>query len=199
MTIEQLFERDIHRPINGVVKADQRDASSVWQELDEFVVTDELNRHFSDLIGALLAVKETKAGLADRNGIWVSGFFGCGKSHLIKVLSFLLENHEHEFEGQKRRAVDFFADKFDSTMLFADLQKVVRDSIDTILFNIDSKADHKHGRDALLQVFLKVLNEKQGFSSDHPHIAHMERYLSEKGKLEEFHQAFQREADASWL
>ena len=50
MKIEDLFERDIHRPINGVVKADQLDASSVWQELDEFVVTKELTIHFNDLI-----------------------------------------------------------------------------------------------------------------------------------------------------
>lgn len=38
MKIQTLFVRDIFRPINGVVKADQLDDSSVWQELDEFVV-----------------------------------------------------------------------------------------------------------------------------------------------------------------
>ena len=50
MKIQNLFERDIHRPINGVVKADQLDAFSVWQELDEFVVTRELTRHINDLV-----------------------------------------------------------------------------------------------------------------------------------------------------
>lgn len=197
MTIDQLFERDIHRAINGVVKADQRDASSVWQELDEFVVTDELSRHFSNLVEAILTA-ESKGAMGDRNGIWISGFFGCGKSHLIKVLSYLLENSEQELHGQSRRAVEFFADKFESAMLYADLQKVVRDPIDTVLFNIDSKADHQHGRDALLQVFLKVLNEKQGFSSDHSHIAHLERFLAEKGKLSAFHEAFLARAGVDW-
>jgi hypothetical protein len=43
MQIKNLFERDIFRPINGVVKADQLDDSSVWQELDEFVITQELD------------------------------------------------------------------------------------------------------------------------------------------------------------
>ena len=46
MQIRNLFDRDIFRPINGVVKADQLDDSSVWQELDEFVVTKELDQHF---------------------------------------------------------------------------------------------------------------------------------------------------------
>ncbi len=155
MKIQDLFERNIHRPINGVVKADQLDASSVWQELDEFVVTRELTRYISDLVAVLLSTIESEANAADKNGIWVSGFFGCGKSHLIKVLSYLLENNEHTHDGERRRAVEFFSDKFSDAILFADLKKVVAATTDTILFNIDSKADHRSGRDALLQVFLK--------------------------------------------
>ena len=199
MKIHDLFERDIHRPINGVVKADQLDASSVWQELDEFVVTRELTRHMGDLIEVLLSTIESDVNASDKNGIWVSGFFGCGKSHIIKVLSYLLENREHAHEGQQRRPVDFFEEKFADAILYADLQKVVAATTDTILFNIDSKADHRSGRDALLQVFLKVLNEKQGYSGDHPHIAHMERHLDEHGQLASFHAAFERTSGESWL
>ena len=54
MRIENLFKKDIFRPINGVVKADQLDEASVWQELDEFVVTKELDQHFRKLLLALL-------------------------------------------------------------------------------------------------------------------------------------------------
>jgi len=200
MKIKDLFERDIHRPINGVVKADQLDEDSVWQELDEFVVTAELTTHMHDLVAALLSSIESADGAADRNGVWVSGFFGCGKSHFIKVLSYLLENNDHTHGDEHCRAVDFFASKLkDEAMLFGDLKRVVAASMETVLFNIDSKADHRSGRDVLLRVFLKVLNEKQGYSSDHPHIAHMERYLDEKGKLDAFHQAFERQAGAPWV
>ena len=199
MRIEELFERDIHRPINGVVKADQLDDSSVWQELDEFVVTKELSRHINDLVAVLLSTIESEEMAADKNGVWVSGFFGCGKSHFIKVLSYLMENAEHSYSGEQRRAVDFFKDKIEDAMLYADLKKVVAATTETILFNIDTKADHRAGRDALLQVFLKVLNEKQGYSGDHPHIAHMERHLEEKGKLEVFQTAFKKASGAPWL
>jgi len=199
MKTQDLFERDIHRPINGVVKADQLDASSVWQELDEFVVTRELTQHFNDLVAVLLSTIESKEDPSGSNGIWVSGFFGCGKSHLIKVLSYLLENDEHAHEGEHRRAVEFFSEKFTDAMLFADLKKAVAATTDTILFNVDSKADPRWGRDALLQVFLRVLNEKQGYSGDHPHIAHMERHLDAKGRLAVFHSAFERESGEPWL
>ena len=199
MKIQDLFERDINRSINGVVKADQLDASSVWQELDEFVVTRELTKHIDDLVAALIASIEAEEDAAGRNGVWVSGYFGSGKSHLIKVLSYLLENREHVLDGERRRAIDFFADKFEDGMLYADLKRVVNSATDTILFNVDSKADHRAGRDAILQVFLKVLNEKQGYSGDHPHIAHMERHLEEEGQLDTFQEAFKRASGESWL
>ena len=203
MKIQDLFERNIHRRINGVVKADQIDDASVWQELDEFVITRELTRHMGDLIEVLLSTIESDLDASDKNGIWVSGFFGCGKSHFIKVISYLLDNkeHSHPKSGEQRRAVDFFEEKFSDAMLYGDLKKVVTATTDTILFNIDSKADTRgeRGRDALLQVFVKVLNEKQGYSGDHPHIADMERHLDEQGLLAEFHAAFEAAAGVSWL
>jgi len=199
MKIKDIFARDIHRSINGVVKADQLDESSVWQELDEFVVTRELTRHINDLVAVLLSTIESEEDASGKNGVWVSGYFGCGKSHFIKVLSYLLENRSHKYDGESRKAAEFFSNKIEDAMLFADLKRVVDVPTDTILFNIDTKADHRTGRDALLQVFLKVLNEKQGYSGDHPHIAHMERHLEEKGLLESFQSTFQRECGDSWL
>ena len=198
MNIEDLFEKDIHRPINGVVKAHQLDENSVWQELDEFVVTRELSGHLGKLVDILLTTVEGNVG--DKNGIWISGFFGCGKSHLLKVLSYVLENQEHTHQGKTKKAVDFFANKIEDAVVYGDLKRVVAVPTDTILFNIDSKADHHGDRDAVLRVFLKVLNEKQGYSGDHPHIAHLERYLGSKGKLADFHDAFERAKEgSSWL
>ena len=46
MEIKELFLKDIFRSINGVVKAEQLDNTSILQELDEFVVTKELLKHF---------------------------------------------------------------------------------------------------------------------------------------------------------
>jgi len=54
------------------------------------------------------------------------------------------------------------------------------------------------GRDAILAVFLRVLNEMQGFSGDYPHIAHLERYLESKGKLEKFKTAFREATGSDW-
>ena len=95
-------------------------------------------------------------------GVWVSGFFGSGKSHFIKILSYLLENLDatNPATGEKKRAAAFFDEhKIKDSMLLADIQRAVRGSADVVLFNIDAKADSKDERDVILQVFLRVFNE----------------------------------------
>ncbi|MBM4320408.1 MAG: BREX system P-loop protein BrxC, partial [Deltaproteobacteria bacterium] len=203
MQIQSLFERDIFRPINGVVKADQLDESSVWQELDEFVITKELDRHVRQFFAWYLEAvdQEKKAEVAGKIGVWISGFFGSGKSHFLKVLSYLLRNQVHSHQGQSRQAVEFFESKVKDAMLFGDIKRAVATNADVVLFNIDSKADHRAGtgRDLILRVFLKVLNELQGYSGDHPHIAHMERYLAGKGLLQTFREAYHRHTGQDWV
>lgn len=203
MLIKNLFERDIFRPINGVVKADQLDDSSIWQELDEFVITKELDQHFRRFIDWYLqAVDQGKnPDATGKMGIWISGFFGSGKSHFLKVISYLLRNRTHAHQGESRQAVEFFESKVKDAMLFGDIKRAVAADTDVILFNIDSKADHGSGkgRDLILRVFLRVLNELQGYSGDHPHIAHMERYLESKGKLKAFHEAYHKQTGLNWV
>lgn len=191
----------IDRPINGVVKADQLDESTTWQELDEFVVTRELDQHFRRFFSAYSeAVSNPKnVDLSGKIGVWISGFFGSGKSHFLKILSYLLRNGEHHHEGQTKRAVDFFESKVKDALLFADVKRAVASNTDVILFNIDSKNVAGSGRDAILTVFLKVLNEMQGYCPNYPHIAHMERYLDGIGKLDEFKKEFESLSGKSWV
>ena len=200
MKIQELFSKDISRAINGVVKAEQMDILSVWQELDEFVVTKELLTHFDRFFSVYSDSidQPDDIDISGNIGVWVSGFFGSGKSHFIKALSYLFKNNEVSSHGDKKKAIEFFEDKIDDSLLLGTIKRVVVKNADVILFNIDSKADQSKGRDAILAVFLKVLNELQGYSPDHPHIAHMERYLEHKNKLETFHKIFLEHVGSSW-
>ncbi len=102
--IEDLFEKDIRRDVNGVIKVDQGDEKSVYTELDEYVVTKEVRKRFDDFFRNYTAAIEEPT---DKTGVWVSGFFGSGKSHFLKILSYLLENRT----VQGKTALDFFQDK----------------------------------------------------------------------------------------
>lgn len=198
MQIKDLFERNIHRSINGVIKADQSDDANVWQELDEYVITRELDGHLRKFFDTYLAALDKPAEASGNVGVWVSGFFGSGKSHFIKILSYLLANRQVSNAGNTRRAQDFFEQKITDAMLAGDIARAITGETDVLLFNIDSKADADHSRDAILKVFLKVFNEMRGFNPDHPHIARMEQEMADKGVLDAFKAKFEEEAGSAW-
>jgi len=195
MRIADMFVKPIDRDIKGVIKVGQSDEQNVYQELDEYVVTKELAKHFRDFFESY---NKSIGGYTDKMGVWISGFFGSGKSHFLKILSYLLENRE--VKGKK--AIDFFMDdhKLDDPMIIANIQRAASVPTDVILFNIDSKseADAKSNKDAVLDVFVKVFNEKLGFCASLPFLAELERKLVEEGLYGSFKQKFAEIEGREW-
>jgi len=200
MSIKDLFYKPLDRSINGVVKADQDDNETVYQELDEYVVTNELEKHFRSFFESY-ATDLNDPSIANRVGVWISGFFGSGKSHFLKTLSYILANKQVlDASGNQKTAVEFFdEDKVRDAMIRADIDRAVSTTTDVILFNIDSKASSNDDGNPILNVFLRVFNEHQGFSGDHPHVAHMERHLEQKGVYAQFKEAFQQKSGVGWV
>lgn len=187
--LKKLYAKDIEREIQGVIKVD--DESYISQELEEYVVTEELLKHFNSFFEAY---NTGINGNTEKMGVWISGFFGSGKSHFLKIVSYLLENKE--VNGKK--AVDYFDDKIDDNMLLADIKRAGSIPTDVILFNIDSKTENSNGaKDKILDVFEKVFNEKMGLSIT-PFVAEIERHIISLGKYEEFKKSFEKNAGSSW-
>lgn len=199
MNIEQIFSKQLTRDINGVVKAEQKDNDSIYVELDEYVITQELNRHFRAFFAAYApSVDYSGSAMSGKVGVWISGFFGSGKSHFLKILSYLLENKSVEKDGEGRQAFDFFKDKITDAKLLADIKKSVSKDTDVILFNIDSRANTEDRENAILKVFLKVFNERVGYCADFPHIAHLERELDKRDQYDSFKAKFAELTLSTW-
>ncbi|HCJ1069247.1 TPA: BREX system P-loop protein BrxC [Legionella pneumophila] len=199
MKIEQIFSKKLTRDINGVVKAEQKDNNSVYIELDEYVVTRELDRHFRAFFESYVpSLTQRGSAMSGKIGVWISGFFGSGKSHFLKILSYLLENKSIENNGQDCKAFDFFKNKINDSMLLADIQNAVNKDTDVILFNIDSRANTDDRENAILKVFLKVFNERVGYCADFPHIAHLERELDKRDQYQLFKDKFVELTGSTW-
>lgn len=195
MQIKNMFEKQIDRDIKGVIKVGQSDEENVYQELDEYVVTKELLKHFRDFFNNY---EKGVDGYTDKMGVWISGFFGSGKSHFLKILSYLLKNST--VEG--KRAIEYFTDgkKIEDPMLIAEMTKAGTIESDVMLFNIDSKGSAKvgSGKEAIVEVFMKVFNEMQGYCGSIPYLAEFERQLDNEGRFEEFKEKFEANAGAPW-
>ncbi|ADP11611.1 conserved uncharacterized protein [Erwinia sp. Ejp617] len=200
MNIEQIFDKRLDRNINGVVKAEQTDDASAWIEMDEYVITRELEGHLRHFFESYVpATGPERIRMENKIGVWVSGFFGSGKSHFIKILSYLLSNRKVSHNGTERHAYTFFEEKIKKDALFlADINKAVHHPTEVILFNIDSRANVDDKEDAILKVFLKVFNDRVSYCADFPHIAHLERELAKRGQYETFKTAFSSITEKNW-
>jgi len=194
MIIKDMFQKDIERDIRGVIKVAQTDENNIYQELDEYVVTRELNKHLSKFYENY---QKGIDGVTDKMGVWISGFFGSGKSHFLKILAYLLENKK----VKDKQAIDFFQDKLQDSLILANMNRTADVETEVILFNIDSKAslDSKSKEDAILRVFMKVFYEHRGYYGDIPGVAEMEKYLDNKGVYEEFKNEFKALSGEEWV
>lgn len=196
MKIQDMFARPITREIKNVITVGANESEAfVKQELEEYVVTRELLRHFADFYENY---KKGIVGETPKMGVWISGFFGSGKSHFLKMLSFLLENKL----VAGKHALDYFKDggKFNDAMLLADVELAAKTSTDAILFNIDAKnsAHSKDDKDAIVRVFLKVFNDKLGYYGEIAELAQLEYDLDKAGRYEEFQQKFLEKKGKTW-
>lgn len=191
MKLQTMYKADINRDINGVIKVAQDDERSLEQELREYIITKELRRHFSTFLKHYEASLEQPT---DKIGVWISGFFGSGKSHFLKMLSYLFENPV----VAGKHAVDYFADKFDDPMMFGRLESCVKVPTKAILFNIDSKSPLTKDKTAILRVFAKVFYEHLGFYGNDLKVAKLEQFIAKSGKTDEFRQAFENVNGGTW-
>lgn len=186
MHIEQILAKDIDRPLDGVVKASS--SGQIETEVREYVVTDEVAKHLTDLLEAY-----THPGEPESNGVWIAGFFGSGKSHLLKMLAYLLGDVTGA--GIARAdVVTAFLDKVPAheAILRGALERSAAIPSRSLLFNIDEKVDknEKNQPDALLKVFVQVFYEAAGYFGKTPYIARFERDLAGLGVFDQFKEAF---------
>ena len=189
--LKDLFEKDVLRPIQGVVNA--HDDANLAIEVEEYVLTNEAQKEVRKLL-------EDYTSSTTTNGVWISGFFGSGKSHLLKMLAHLLG----DVDGQAFPRADVlksFASKTDDKFLAGLLAKADKIPGKSLLFNIDHLADaaSKDLENALLRVFVKVFDDACGYYGTQGHVANFERTLDKARQYDDFKNAYASVTGRAWV
>jgi len=87
--LRELFVHPIERYIPPVAKVNDLAEATVAADLGEYVVTAPIEQALMEF---LEGYAESRTAPTDRIGVWISGFFGAGKSHFAKILGYLLQN-----------------------------------------------------------------------------------------------------------
>lgn len=189
MKIADIFLKPVSRDIEGVIKAD--DIAHIRTEVEEYVLTNEIARNLENLLSQYNQTQTRNTG------VWISGFFGSGKSHLLKIVSLLLENHTQEDFS----VFDTFIEKVpaQNTFLRADLKKALAFPSKSILFNIDQKApSNTDDSDVLLEVFVNVFDDFCGYYGRQAYVANFERELDKQKLFGTFKENFFKLTGQNW-
>ncbi|WP_100511074.1 BREX system P-loop protein BrxC [Bifidobacterium primatium] len=198
MTLRSMFVKNIDQRIDGVVKAS--DDKNLRDEIDEYVLTNEIQNSMEMLLD-----EYNEPGSHHTNGVWISGYFGSGKSHLLKILSHILGDVPEAFADAatmvpREQAVHTLmrkaADAGNNT-LEALLRRNLEIPATSLLFNIDSKAQNNNPN-ALTDAFVRVFNESRGYFGANRYIAKFEHDLDNNGKLEAFKKLFEQKVGKPW-
>ena len=192
MLIEKMFEKDINRPINGVIQVEQDKEEVIKQEVSEYVITTELKKHFNKFFESY---SDSFTTPTDNTGVWITGFFGSGKSHFLKMLSYLLENKN--IDGKP--TVEYFREKYNDELSFMNIVQSTSVPTETILFNIDVEGSMTKDDTAVLRVFAKMFYEHLGFYGADLKLAKLEQFITKRGKMDEFKAVFEEKNGESWI
>jgi len=190
-TIVSLFEKPIDRHIEEVIKVDQTNEEEVYEELTEYVVTDSIREGF---LRVLEAYRATPDNPHEGIGIWISGFFGSGKSSFAKILGYVLEGRS----VKGKAASDLFAGRAADDTVRA-LLRIINERIPTkaIIFDISTDRGVKSGSERITEVMYKVLLRQLGYSDDFK-LAQLEIDLEGEQELEAFRRRYEEKWGKAW-
>lgn len=190
-SIKSLFANNIHRRIEEVIKVDQTDEELILEEINEYVVTDAIRSHYLDIFEAY---REAPYKPTDGVSIWVSGFFGSGKSSFAKMLGLSIANRTVAGESAAER----FAERTGNIKLQV-LLKAINEKIPThaVIFDVSTDRGIRSGNQTLTEIMYGLFLQSLGYAKDLD-LSELEIGLEEKGTLGKFEDEYQRLFKKKW-
>ena len=85
MKVKDILSIKLEEDIKSVIDLNSQSENDIKEELDGFILTESLATHLSDFCAIYHSGTR-------QSGIWLSGFYGSGKSYFAKMVGFLLAN-----------------------------------------------------------------------------------------------------------
>ena len=196
-TIRDVLERDLDRKIEEIIKLDQTDEQSVYTELSEYIVTPSIREHYEQLFKAYV---EAPTAENEDIGVWVSGFFGSGKSSFAKNLGYILSNREvlgkksaDIFKAQLARENKAEANKIGDVI---DLINI-KIPTDAIMFDVQVDKAVRTATESIVEIMYTVLLRELGYAQDFD-VAELEIELEAEGKLVDFEKTCSDKYGKDW-
>ena len=190
-TIKDLFASDISRRIEEVIKVDQADENVVREEIAEYVVTNSIRGHFTDVLERYW---ETPNKPHEGIAVWVSGFFGSGKSSFAKYLGLALENRDVAGEGSAQLLAKRIGDPKAEVLLVNITEQIPTEAV---IFDVSTDRGIRTGNQSITEIMYRLFLQNLGYARDLD-LSELEITLEEAGRLDQFKAKYQEIFDKDW-
>lgn len=190
-SIKELFANDIHRRIEEVIKVDQTDEEILRDEINEYVVTDAIRSHYTSIFDAY---RETPNKPHEGVAIWISGFFGSGKSSFAKMLGLSISNRHVAGESAANRFAGRTGDKTLQVLLKTIVEKIPTHAV---IFDVSTDRGIRSGNQTLTEIMYGLFLQSLGYAKDLD-LSELEIALEEKDQLRRFEDEYRRLFDKNW-
>ncbi len=192
--IKTLFgkEKNIYRAIDKVVTFGNTTNENLKHEISEYVVTERLKDNFEKILDSLYNGME---GGTNEVGIWVSGFYGSGKSSFAKYFGFALKR-DLIIDGQS--FIDRLGNRINSLPITQTFKTII-EKHDPAIVMLDCATEQIKGGTLppILELLIAKVYQLAGFSTD-GQLANLERMLQKDGNFEKFVTRIKSEYDKDW-
>lgn len=189
--VASLFAGDIHRRIEEVIKVDQTKEEILAEEIGEYIATDSICQHF---IRILERYQETPNKPHEGIGVWISGFFGSGKSSFAKLLGLALDNRMILGETAAKR-IGARTKNAKIQSLLAGINELI--PTHAVIFDVATDRGIQSANAHLTGIAYRMLLGSLGYAKDLD-LAGLELALEEKGELEAFKTKYKEVYQKDW-
>lgn len=186
-TIRDLLSRDLSEPIEEVIKLDQQDEQTVYNEIQEYVATDRIKQQYLEI---LQAIADAPGDPTEGAGVWISGFFGSGKSSFAKNLGYILANREVLGHSSSQLFVEKLEQQSPNDHRVARIADIVnfvnaRFDAHVIMFDVQVDRAVRRATEPIAEIMYTVLLRELDYAQDYD-VADLEIELEGEGRLADF-------------
>lgn len=150
MLIKDIITINLSEDIKNVIDLEDLSEAAIQNEIENYIITDGLAQEYSSFVNTYTSnILET--------GVWLSGFYGSGKSYFGKLLGYLLSNRMIQGTPARERILHRFTGIADEALVKNSISRL--NSLNTrVVFMDIAKQDTTKGFSyALFRNFLKSL------------------------------------------